>query len=262
MSEEQPTEEMQHEQYDELQEIQQFLRVHGPRWLTGICIGLIIVAGVNLYRKNSQAKAVEASIQLSNATSSQDLEAVVQQYPKTATASIATLKLAKAHFSEGRYDRASELYNEFLKKHSDHMLAPVAEMGDHHCKEATGQLEVALKGFESFEKNHPDHFLSADAALGRGRCLQQLGRLEDARVVYENITADNPNKEASARAENWLKKVKRDMRAQSTSAPVIPEVSLSAPTTVTETEAEKTEEEAAEEEEKKEEEPADTPSDG
>ncbi len=226
------TESTEHEHHDELHELKQFLKVHGPRWLTGICIALIIVTGVNLYRKNAAKKIHEASIQLARATTLPELETVVEQFPKTPTAPIATLKLAKACYASGNYDRASRLYADFLGDFPEHMLAPIAEMGDHQCKEATGQLEDALKGFEKFKEAYPDHFLVTEASLGKARCLHQLGRLEDAKIAYETIVADNQNSEATARAETWLKKVEREIEQPATVIDAGPQVFVPAATAV------------------------------
>lgn len=189
---------------DELQQVLRFLRIHGSRVITGVCVGLIIVAGMNAFRTHKQNKLRESSQRLLAAQSSQELETLMSQYPDTPSAPLALLKLAKTHYNSENYDIALNKYAEFKETYPDHSMFLSAELGSIHCMEAKGLYDKALEGFTAFMTAHPDHFLVPQALLGTARCFKNLGRKAEAKEVYEEYIAKNPKSEWTPLIEDML----------------------------------------------------------
>lgn len=192
---------------DELEPLRDFLTQHGKRTAVMAAIGLAVILAFVLYKANARRDIQEASIALAASRSTQDLEAMMANYPTTPTAPLALLRLAKTYYSGGNYDVALAKYQEFEQTFPDHEMIDMAILGGTHCMEARLQIDEAMREFEAFEESHPGHFLTPIAIFGKARCLEQMGRYAEAKAVYEDFIAANPKSGWLARAEELLDSV-------------------------------------------------------
>lgn len=205
---------------DEIEQVREWLRVHGARSVV-LFLALAIVLGASvMYRSRQKAMVDEAAFQLGMARQVQDLETVAAQYSSTPSAPLAVLTLAKTYYDNGDFDRALNKYLEFTQNYPKNELLPAALLGQYHCMEARLQFREALAGFEEFPKKYPDHFLRKFATFGKARCLEQLGQREDARVVYENFIASEKEGDWIPRAEEALADLKRSQISAKKPLPV------------------------------------------
>jgi outer membrane protein assembly factor BamD (BamD/ComL family) len=159
-----------------------------------------------------QQGARERSFRMLNvASSGQQLEEIIQQYPSTPAAQIAMLALAKAQYDSGSYDLASKTYAQFEKQYPKHYMVPSAKLGRIYCLEAIGLTEEALAQYTAFAAQ-TNQYLRPLAVFGEARCMRQLGRLADAKALYEDFIAANPKSRWLPQAEDLLATVSRDMR--------------------------------------------------
>lgn len=177
---------------DEFATIKDFSHKYGTWIITGMCIGLVIIAGTKLYRNNAKKHMESASKALMEARTSRDIEAIMENYGETPTAPLALLRLAKTYYDAENFDVAMNRYELFKTEYPEHEFLPIAELGEIHCIEAKQLLNEALQRFESFAVTYPDSFLKIQAVLGKARCLKDLGRISEARAVYEDLMVANP----------------------------------------------------------------------
>jgi predicted negative regulator of RcsB-dependent stress response len=180
---------------NELEELKNMVIAHGTRILVGVCVGLLIVGGVSLFKTNKQQKLVDSSRILSTARSMAELESLTTKYAETPAAPLALLKIAKMHYNDENLDMAKNLYLDFQEKYPEHPLYLAAGMGELHCTEATGETEQALHGYTAFANENPDNYLTSQAVFGQGRCLVSLGRNQEAKELYEEFMGKNPESE-------------------------------------------------------------------
>lgn len=195
----------------ELHELREFLQGYGKPIVVGICIILVVLISMILYRKHVSTEIQQASLILTEARTAQDLDTLVARYPSSPAAPLAIMKLAKVYFDSGNYDMALNKYVELKLKFPNHQMVTAAELGRIHCLEARGQLEEAITLFTDFSSEHPSHFLTPQAILGQGRCLEQIGRYREAKVLYENFIAAYPESGWSLRARELLASVSKKL---------------------------------------------------
>ena len=93
----------------------------------------IVAFSIFKYRDGQNA---EASFALTGAEGVESLEGLNTKYGRTAVAPVIALRLARAYFDAGDYDKAIDTYGAFVKKNRKHVLAPQGNLG----------LAVALEG--------------------------------------------------------------------------------------------------------------------
>jgi TolA-binding protein len=184
-------------------------------WIGTFIIALVLVLGISLYRTRTQSNEEQASRMLGEARSGQAIQAIIAQYPRTASATLALLQMAKIQYDSGDYVAALSSYTDFINRNPKHMMTVVAELGKIHCSEAMGQTADALSAFTAFAKQHPDHYLAPQALFGKARCLQRLDRYAEARAVYEDFIAAHPDSAWKKDIDEALRQLERDGRKAS-----------------------------------------------
>ncbi len=185
------------------------------RWIITACVAGAVLLAVMLYRARQSGQVEKAAVMLREARNIEALQAIVNQYGGTPAAQAAMLTIGKAQFDAGDYAAATVTYSNFLKKYPKHLMAPVAELGLIHCKEATGQTTDALAAYAAFANSRAGNYLAPLAIFGKARCLEQMGRPEEAKTVYEDFLAAHPESEWKTDVEEFLKHLDRSMRKPS-----------------------------------------------
>ena len=215
----------------ELDDVWSAIKQHGGPVLTGALIGIVVVAGLFIYRGHNRSVVQQASLALTRAQGMAEIQDVAATYAKTPVGPIAQLAVASDHYNRARYDEARQTYLRFMETHSDHPLRPTAEYGEAVCLEAIGEFEEALQNYTAFVELRGDHYLGPMAYLGRARSLTQLGRLEEARIMYEDFIAAYPESPWLSDAQTQLSLVQKDLRGGGMTTATLPQaVPLALPT--------------------------------
>ncbi len=172
----------------------------------------IVAFSIFKYRDGQNA---EASFALTGAEGVESLEGLNTKYGRTAVAPVIALRLARAYFDAGDYDKAIDTYGAFVKKNRKHVLAPQGNLG----------LAVALEGRASLKKGEGDadgatEDLSqardkyidlssdskspvyAEAMMGQARCLAMLGDKSAASDILDRLVIDVKDTRWEEMAEN------------------------------------------------------------
>lgn len=177
---------------EELMELSDWWQKHGNAVSTVILVIALAVLGARWWTSHQKARAEQASAAAATAASIEDLEKVVGEFPGSADAPIALLKIAAENCRQNQFDIAKEKYTSFLKKYAGHALAPVAKLGIAFTDEANGAFDDALAVYEEFIGSAAKgDYLIPVATLGKARCLALQGKPEEARTILDQMIADN-----------------------------------------------------------------------
>lgn len=207
-----------HPELNELQTLVTKAQSEWKHWIGTAAIAVVMILGFFLYRDRVRSNEEQASRMLGEARSGQAIQAIIAQYPRTASATLAMLQMAKIQYDSGDYVAALSSYTDFINRNPKHMMTAVAELGKIHCSEAMGQTADALSAFTAFATQYPDHYLAPQALFGKARCLQRLERLAEARAVYEEFLAAHPDSAWKKDIDEALRQLDRDGRKASSVA--------------------------------------------
>lgn len=198
---------------DQVEQLKNLFREYGQALI--IAVGLVVAAGLGAvaYRNYRENSALRASQLLMNARSSEEIQQLIQQYPRAPIMPLALLSLAARRFDEGQYEMARNTFAQLKEKFPNHPLAVISDLGRAQCLEAEGQFEQALQLFTGFAADYTNHFLTSLARFGKARCLQQLGRFAEARAEYEDFIAAYSGSEWASIAESAILFVEKDERS-------------------------------------------------
>lgn len=199
----------------EVPEVLDFLRDNGISILVGAGIAAVLFLGWSLYRNYTTSQQQSAMNTLFNAQAPDQIQQVVNQFPKTPAAPLAQLILAGQAFDQGQFEMAQNLFAQFIEKHPRHELRDSAEFGVIQCMEATGRHAEALDAYMRFAESHPGHYLEPAARFGVARSMELLGRLDEAKSAYESfIAAHDAEDRWRGRAESALAFLEKEIRAR------------------------------------------------
>jgi predicted negative regulator of RcsB-dependent stress response len=218
---------------NEAPEILDFLREHGVAILVGAGVAAAVFLGWSLYRNHRIQQRAAASTLLFSAQSAEQVQQVLNRYPRTPAAPLAQLIMAGEAFDQGQYDYAQSLYSRFLDQHPDHELRDQAKFAVIQCMEAAGRVQEAHAAYTAFAAERPGHYLEPAARLGAARCLELMGRLDEARAAYAALRDEFPDERWRARAESAIAFVDKELRARARgdapAAPAAPAPAFSFP---------------------------------
>ncbi len=187
----------------------------GKDQLLVAAIALVIAVVAFSIVKYRDGQNAEASFALTGAEGVESLEGLNTKYGRTAVAPVIALRLARAYFDAGDYDKAIDTYGSFVKKNRKHVLAPQGKLG----------LAVALEGRASLKSGEGDAAgatedlsqardkyteLSADskspvyaeAMMGQARCLAMMGDKSAASDIIDRLVIDVKDTRWEEMAEN------------------------------------------------------------
>ena len=177
----------------EVTEVLNFLKKYAK--ITGAVI-LFILAFVlidSYFKSRRYSKESTADQGLLKAQTAEQFKAVADNYASTPAGPVAMMGLGKEYFNAANYDAAEKLFNDFLKKHPKHEMAPLAELNLIACKEARGHLGDAHLLYSDFATKYKTTYIAPLAIMGKARCLEALGKLAEAQSAYEDIIMFYPD---------------------------------------------------------------------
>jgi hypothetical protein len=160
-------------------------------------VAVVLVAAVWGGTYYYKSRISSANKELLKASTTEELETLVNNYGTWKIGNTARLRLAKSYYDAGRYEDSLEMYNTCISKGAPAGFAEVAVMGRAICFEALNRLDKAAEAYEAFQKGNPGHFLVMQAQLGQARVLALNGKKDQAKTMLETLKAEK-NKEPMA----------------------------------------------------------------
>lgn len=204
---------------DEVPELRDLVMEYGRPILIGVGAALVIALGTGLWKQHRATQEREAAALLEGGRPEQ-LQALLTQYPGTASAPGAMLALARGEFSAGQYVAAEKRYAEFVTRFPSHAMTPAAEVNRALCHEALGRPDEALAALNTWLGSQTNHFMRPVALFAKARCTEQKGRYDEARAIYEDFVAKHPDTPWAAQAETALKSLAQKRRSASAAVAV------------------------------------------
>lgn len=122
-------------------------------------------------------------------------------------ADIAAAYLGEIAAGEGDYERARELWEQFLERQSGHLLASQVRLNLFALSRAEGKGEQLVGELQAMI-DQPEPPLPKEIALYElGQTLDRLGRTEEARDAYRRLSEEHPESPLSAEAESQAERL-------------------------------------------------------
>ncbi len=208
---------------DDVQHALAYLRERGPFLAMVLGAAVLVILVTAFVRHRSSRAELEAALQLAQAETVEEFEAVARNFSSTPPGAAALLGAAAEYFHAGDYGKAAEVYDQFLQKTPDHSMADLARLNRSACDEALERWEEARSGYASLLDANPGPHVTPQAALGLGRVLTAMGRETGARAVYEDVLLQHPDSDWNPQVEAALREVNRRIRQASNGSQPTPE---------------------------------------
>ena len=111
-------------------------------------------------------------------------------------------------FKDGKYDRARELFQNFLKQYPDTEYSDNAQFWIAECYYFEKKYENAILEYDKVSKNYPDGDKVPYALLKQGITFLNLGDKVSARLILQRVIKDYPNTNQARTAKGTLLNVK------------------------------------------------------
>ena len=162
---------------------------------------IVLVVGIVAFSivKYRSGQNAEASFELTGAEGVESLEGLNAKYGRTAVAPVISLRLARAYFDAGDYEKAVETYEAFAKKNRRHVLAPQGRLGQavsleglasrSSGDEVTANLSKARDIYLELSEDTKSP-VYAEAMMGNARCLAMMGDKAAASDILDRLVID------------------------------------------------------------------------
>jgi predicted negative regulator of RcsB-dependent stress response len=200
-----------HEEQEQLAELKEWWRDYGNQVVTLLSLALIILAAWqtwNYYQRSQAAQASALYDAVQKAALAKDLKkvresagAILEQYPRTAYASMAALVSAKAHFQEGDLKTARAQLAWAGEHATDESMQDIARLRLASVMLDEKAFDEALKVLES------KHSAAFDALFlaARGDVLVAQEKKAEARGAYKSALDKADAKDAGLRESIQLR---------------------------------------------------------
>lgn len=163
----------------------------GSQFLIQTGIAVILVVAVLGGKQYYDSTIATANKELLKASTTEELEALVNNYGKWKVGNTARLRLAKSYYDAGKYEDALATYDACISKGAPVGFAEVAVLGRAVCLEAIdSRRDEAMKAYEAFASTYPTHFLFTQAKMGQARILTLQGKKAEATKMLETLKAE------------------------------------------------------------------------
>lgn len=163
---------------------------NGSQFMVQAGIVVLVVGSVLGGKQYYQSRVAAANKELLKASTTEELETLVQSYSKWKIGNTARLRLAKSYYDASKYEEALATYNTCISKGAPFGFAEVAVLGRAICLEALDRQEEALDAYSAFMKEYPEHFLLMQAKMGQARVLALQGKKDQAKELLETLKAE------------------------------------------------------------------------
>jgi TolA-binding protein len=199
--------------------------VQTRRWLVvGGLLALVllglIAGGYTWYqgRREAEARGILAQSQLAGRGDSTEaapktddtvklLQQVVEQYPRTASAEEALIRLANLDAVADKQDAAAEAYGRYLRQYPRGRFAMMAVVGRAYALEKKADLEGAAQTLSEGLDRTPNDPLAGEAYIALGRVYESQNKPEAAAKTYNQVIEKFPDTQWAQHATSRLSAV-------------------------------------------------------
>ncbi len=197
---------------EKVSQTEYFIRENGKMLsYIGIGIVLVVVLSVLIIRSkrsaNQEASAELGVAQLSVANNDTKdailrLEDLIEQYPNTHSAGLATNLLGNLYLKQSDYDNATLYFREYLDEYKDDdMITAAAYKGLATCLEYKEEYADAAANYEKAAKKAAYDFQKYEYSLDAARNYMQIGQLQKARELIKVVLDGDPAHQVKRTAE-------------------------------------------------------------
>jgi len=111
-------------------------------------------------------------------------------------------------FKEGKFDKAREAFQNFLKQYPDTEYSDNAQFWIAECYYFEKKYENAILEYEKVAKNYPEGDKVPHALLKQGIAFLNLGDKASAKLILQRVIKDYPNTNQARRAKAHLLNIK------------------------------------------------------
>ncbi len=151
-----------------------------------ILIVAAIWGGMEFMRSRKENQSKEA---LAAAKDVAQLRQVIADWSGTPAAGSAHLVLADKLRTDGKYDDAVKVLQDFSAQYPDHPLFSDATMSLGVTYELGGKQNEALESYRKLVANRPKHHLAPLALIGQARILMAQNKRDEAQKVVSDLEA-------------------------------------------------------------------------
>lgn len=155
-----------------------------------LCLFAILAGGLIYYR--TQAKAKEAGIAFTAASSVEDFDAVISQYGSTAAAANALLSKAALQWDANQKDSSVATLKKFISDFPDHSLIAETKLSLASRLDAMGEKAEAKKILEALVLEDANSGITPLAEIRLGDLLWEEGKIEEAKAAYSSLPSKYP----------------------------------------------------------------------
>ncbi len=175
---------------EELLPLYDWWKAKGTQFLSTVgAVALILISALAFIHYRN-GKLAEANIELTEASTLEELEEVVAKYGSGRPGNAARIRLAKAYYDASRYDNALETYETCEKNGVPKGFEDVVALGRAHALEALEKNDEALAIFRDISENKKESFLYPQAKMGVARVLTLQGKKAEAKNLLEELKAE------------------------------------------------------------------------
>ena len=187
-----------------------------------VALGIVVVVGLGLLLHfNAEAKEKQASMIFQNAVTSYQklvtgsppnqegeidqtventakevtgkLNEVIDNYPKTKAATQSLYLLGTTHLNSGQYQKAIDIFDQFIVSNPDHILVSHAKLGKATAYDFLNQLDQSISILEEIRQQHPEFKLADIVAYELAKRMEKKEDWEKARSIYQEMIDTYPD---------------------------------------------------------------------
>ncbi len=168
-----------------------FFEQHKITIAAGAAVLIVGIIGALWFWQAQESRNLAALERFSQAETPEAWREVVDTYPGTPAAAMATLKLANQAQQDGAFDLAASTYANFLNAYPGHPIAPAAEFAQGRSLQAAGKPNEAVPIFEAILAAKPQHPFFGGASVSLAEIYLASGKTREAKQILDNFLAQD-----------------------------------------------------------------------
>ncbi len=169
--------------------LDQFLENHQKKLIIAAILIALGVAGYVVWSGLAEAKAQEAGSALTAATTVEDYQKVISQWPDSKAAASAMLLLADAQWKDAPEESIATLKS-FIEKYPESQLLPTAQVSLALRLLDQEKLDAAKEILTEVVEDDEAAYIAPLAAIALGDIAKEEGNIEEATTWYKKAQED------------------------------------------------------------------------
>lgn len=121
------------------------------------------------------------------------LQEVRDRYPRSGAGAVAAIYLGRIRLDQGDAEGARELWEQFLRRHGDHMVAATVRLSLYALEREAGRGEEVAEELRAMLEDRRRPLPEDTVLFELARTLDDLGEREEARLTYQRLGDEYPD---------------------------------------------------------------------